>query len=86
MMKIQQYVNMTSALIVFVGGMVIVFFYPGHLERHYRVLIGVFVSFYFLIRVGQTVIAVRKSRRSKKDGFKYLIDKNEEKMDEPKIP
>jgi hypothetical protein len=86
MMKVQEYINMTSALIVFVGGIAIVFFYPGHLERHYRVLIGVFVSFYFLIRVGQTVISIQRGRRSKKGDLKYLIDEEDEKIEGPKTP
>jgi len=86
MMRVQEYISMTSALIVFVGGMAIAFFYPGQMERHYRVLIGVFVSFYFLIRVGQTVIAVQKDRRSKRGDLKYLIDEDEERMEGPKTP
>lgn len=59
----QNYVNMISALIVFIGGLMIIVMYPGGISMQYRVLIGLFVTLYFFLRMGQTILAIRRERR-----------------------
>jgi hypothetical protein len=66
---------MASALVMFVGGMAIVFFYPGNLEYQYRVLIALFVSLYFLLRVGQSIFAIKRDRLSNKAQLDGLIER-----------
>jgi len=65
---------MASALIVFIGGLVIVFFYPGQLSSRYRILITLVVTFYFLLRMGQTILVLRRDRRRRERGFSDAID------------
>jgi hypothetical protein len=62
-MNVQALVNLASALIVFIGGLVIVFFYPGPLSNHYRILIVLGVTVYFLLRMGQAIVMIRRDRR-----------------------
>jgi len=82
-MRLQHYVNMVTALLVFLGGMAIVFNFPDRLAMEYRVLIGVFVTFYFILRVGQNLLAIRRDRREAASGLKRLIG---EEMDESTGP
>jgi uncharacterized membrane protein YbhN (UPF0104 family) len=67
-MSIQIYVNMLSAVIIFVGGMIIALFYPGHLSNQYRVLVALAVLLYFLLRMGQTFFLIKRERRREKEG------------------
>jgi hypothetical protein len=62
-MNIQHYVNMASALIVFIGGLAIIFMYPGRISGQIRILIGLFVTFYFFMRMAQTILAIKNERR-----------------------
>ncbi len=62
-MTVQIAINMATALIVFIGGLVIVFAYPERLSNQYRVLIVLFVTFYFSIRMAQSVMALKRERR-----------------------
>jgi hypothetical protein len=85
-MKVQYYINIASALIILVGGLMIVFIYPGHMRGEFRVIIGVFVAFYFLARIGQTIQMIRGDRMGNNKGLKNLIDESEEANDQPKRP
>ncbi len=78
-MRLQHYVNMATALLVFLGGLGIVFYFPDRLAMQYRVLIGVFVTFYFLLRVGQNLLAIQRDRRKAEHELKGLAG---EEMDE----
>jgi hypothetical protein len=61
--NIQAYINMASALIVFIGGMIVVFFYPGQLRQDVRMVIGLLVTVYFILRMGQAVLMLRRDTR-----------------------
>ncbi len=73
-MTLQIAVNIATALIVFIGGLVIVFVYPGQLTNQYRVLIVLFVTFYFAIRMAQSVLAIKRERRRRNGGLGGLTD------------
>lgn len=73
-MTIQIAVNMATALIVFIGGLVIVFVYPERLSNQYRVLIVLFVTFYFALRMAQSVLAIKRERRRREGGFGEMPD------------
>ena len=83
-MNVQQYINMSTALIVFIGGMLIVFVYPGFLEGHIRVLIGLFVLFYFAFRMGNSIMVIRRERKQKQGHLADLIDHEKREPKEPK--
>lgn len=85
-MNLQNYVNMLSALIMFVGGLVIIFLYPGGLPTQYRVLIGLFVTFYFFLRMGQTIMAIKRERRRSKGELKGLMEAEDDGSYGPKSP
>ena len=74
----QEYINMLTALIVLLGGMFIVFLYPGTLEIQYRVLIGIFVFLYSALRFGQAVMGIRRRRRSKISDFGDIVRNQED--------
>lgn len=80
----QYFVNMISAVIVFVGGMVIVIFYPGQIANKYRVLIGVFVSLYFIARVVHTALAMKRDKRQARFAIRHLTDSSEGNQEEAK--
>lgn len=82
----QYYINIASALIILVGGLMIVFIYPGHMRGEFRVIIGVFVAFYFLARIGQTIQMVKRDNTGNSRNLKNLIDESEEVDDQPKRP
>lgn len=65
---------MASALIMFIGGMVIVFIYPGQLSNQYRILIALVVSFYFLLRMGQAILVIKRERRKREHDFSDAAD------------
>ena len=67
-MNIQAYINMGSALLVFVGGMVVVFLFPGRMGTSFRILIGLLVSIYFVLRMGQAYLMLKR-RRGLHDGM-----------------
>ena len=85
-MSIQNYINMATALIVFIGGTLIVFFYPGMLETQTRVLIGVLVLFYSVFRMGSSVMAIKRERRQKQGGLKQLVNEVNQASEGPKSP
>ena len=85
-MNVQAYIGVTSALIILVGGLMIVFIYPGQMRSEFRVALGLFVAFYFLVRMAQSVQAIRKNRMKTKQGLKYLIEEPEEDDGRPKSP
>jgi uncharacterized membrane protein len=73
-MTIQILVNMATALIVFVGGLVIVFVYGERLSSQYRVLIVLFVTFYFAIRMAQSILAIKRERRRREGSVGEMTD------------
>jgi len=83
-MNIQLVINMASALIMFVGGMAIVLYVPGQMSSQIRVLIGVFVSFYFLVRVGQTILIIKRNRRESQEELRHLVTEDPKGDGEPK--
>ncbi|MCP4567401.1 MAG: hypothetical protein GY841_07465 [FCB group bacterium] len=85
-MNAQNLINMATALIVFIGGMLIIFFYPGMLEKQTRVLIGVLVLFYSAFRMGTAIMAIRRERRRKEGGLKELINEVGQAPEKPKSP
>jgi len=85
-MNLQNYINMASALIMFVGGLVIIFMYPGGLKAEYRVLIGLFVTFYFFVRMGQTILAIKRERRNERSELRGVAREDEDNRQGPKSP
>jgi hypothetical protein len=77
-MTMQIAVNMATALIVFIGGLVIVFAYPERLSNQYRVLIVLFVTFYFSIRMAQSVMAIKRERRRREGGLGDIVDRRDD--------
>ena len=71
---------MASALLVFVGGMVLVVLFPSRLGDGFRVGIGVIVSGYFVIRLSQAIRMLRRDRRREIEES----DKEEESDDQSK--
>lgn len=65
--KIQDCVNGATALTVLIGGLAVALFYPGSMETQYRILIGIFVSLYFLLRIGQVILAIKRRRLHEND-------------------
>lgn len=61
-MNIQAYINIGTALVVFVGGLVVVFIYPGQMSTNVRVLIGLLVLIYFVVRMGQAYLMLKRPR------------------------
>lgn len=57
--RIKHIVNIASALIVFIGGMIILVYFSGHLSMGVRVAIGVFVSVYFAFRISKTYKSIK---------------------------
>lgn len=84
-MRLQHYVNLATALIVFIGGMIIVIMFPTQLETGWRVVIGVLVLFYSVFRVGQVVLAVQRERREKRGILSHLVE-NEDGAEDGKTP
>lgn len=76
-MHIRHYISLATAMIVLIGGMIIVIFAPGQLEGRYRVLIAVLVLFYFAFRVGQVVLGVQRDKRQSGLGLSNLIEPEE---------
>ncbi len=85
-MSVQNYINMATALIVFIGGTLVVFFYPGMLETQTRVLIGVLFLFYTVFRMGSSIMAIKRERLRKQGGLKQLISNADQPSEEPKSP
>ncbi len=80
------YINMTSAFIILIGGLAIVFIYPGRISDGVRLIIGVLVAFYFLARMGQVILVMRRERMKREKGLKYLVEDTEADNDRPKRP
>lgn len=73
-MRAQHYINLASALIVLVGGMIIVMLFPTQMDSSWRVIIGVMVLFYSAFRVGQVVLAVQRERRERSGELTHLTE------------
>ena len=86
MKKAQAYINMASALMVFIGGMAIVFLFPGNLSNAIRLAIGLFVSFYFLLRMGQAIMLIRAQRSSSENDLNHIRETCQNTKDGPKSP
>jgi hypothetical protein len=76
---------MASAMIILIGGLAIVFMYP-QLSVKYRVLIGLFVTFYFFLRMAQTIMAIKRERRRAKGELKGLMEAEDDGSYGPKSP
>ncbi|MDD4051579.1 MAG: hypothetical protein PHR28_06745 [candidate division Zixibacteria bacterium] len=81
MMSPQHYINLATALIVLVGGMIIVFLLPTQLGSGWRVVIAVFVLFYSAFRVGQVVLAIQRERREKAGILTHLAENGDGEED-----
>jgi hypothetical protein len=79
-MTLQIAVNMATAFIVFVGGLMIVFLYPERLAGPYRMLIVLFVTFYFAARMGQSILAIKRERRRREGGTRDLTDRRDDEL------
>ena len=77
---------MGSALMIFIGGMTIVFLFPGNLSNAVRLVIGLFVSFYFLLRMGQAIMMIRSQRLNAENDLSHIRETCENTKDGPKRP
>ncbi len=84
MLNIQAYISMASALILFIGGMVVVFAFPSRLSATWRVIIALAVAGYFLFRMRQTFSMLRRDRQEQK--LESLNDERGDEIDDPKTP
>jgi hypothetical protein len=75
-MRAQHYINLASALIVLVGGMIMVMLFPAQMDRSWRVIVAVMVVFYSAFRVGQVVLAVQRERRERESELTHLTEDN----------
>lgn len=75
-MRAQHYINLASALIVLIGGMIIVMLFPTQMDRNWRIIIGVMVLFYTAFRIGQVVLAVQRERRERDGELTHLTEDN----------
>lgn len=85
-MKFQHIVNIASALIVFIGGMIILFYFAGNLSIGIRVAIGVFVTLYFALRAGQSYRAITKDANRSHSLAGEVSDNGTDKKRRPKSP
>jgi hypothetical protein len=83
-MNLQNYVSMASALIVFIGGLALIFMYPGGMSSQLKVLIGLLVTFYFFARMAQTIFAIKSERNKAKSELKGTINSDEGGSDRTK--
>ncbi|MEE9443055.1 MAG: hypothetical protein V3V99_10365 [candidate division Zixibacteria bacterium] len=74
---LQIVVNMFSALVMFIGGMAIAIYYPGTMGETFRWVIGIFVSFYFVARIGQSIVAFKQIREKENEGLHELVEELE---------
>jgi hypothetical protein len=82
MVNIQAYINMATALLVFVGGMVVVFIIPSRLGTGFRVTIALIVAAYFILRMSKALIMLRQGPKKKRSGT--LDDDSDVENDSPK--
>jgi hypothetical protein len=82
----QNYVNLVSALIVFIGGLMIIFMYPGGLSSASRLLIGLIVTLYFAFRMTQTIMSIRRERRQSEGDLKGITQGGKDGYEGPKSP
>lgn len=73
---------MATALLVFVGGMVVVFIVPSRLGTGFRVTIVLIITAYFILRVSQALIMLRQG--PKKERLGTLDDNSDDENDSPK--
>ncbi len=78
-MQLKHLVNIASAVLVLLGGMAIVIYFPGQLEMPYRIAIAVVVILYSVLRMAQTVMAIRRYRRHEHGDVTGLIERVEDK-------
>lgn len=81
---LQIMVNIFSAFIMFIGGLAIAIFYPGSMGDNFRWLIGIFVSFYFVARVGQSIVAYKQLKEKKNEGLSELVEEIKHENDSSK--
>ncbi|MFH1699201.1 MAG: hypothetical protein ABIE07_01325 [Candidatus Zixiibacteriota bacterium] len=67
-------INMFSAFVMFIGGMAIAIYYPGSLGDSFRWVIGIFVSLYFVARMGQSIIAFKQIRGKENESLHELVE------------
>ncbi len=83
-MNVRNYVNMFSALLVFIGGLVIIILYPLDLSNGSRILIGLIVSLYFFLRMGQVLLAIKRERRKARSELRGSVTNREDGSYDPK--
>jgi len=84
MMNMQAYINMATALMVFVGGIIVVLVFPSRLATGYRVLIGLALAVYFVFRMRQAYGMLRAGRPDAK--LDMPKDEYGDDIDNPKTP
>lgn len=84
--RFRHIVNIASALIVLIGAMIILVNFSGTLSTGIRVAIGIFVSLYFLLRIGQTYKAIRRDGGGSLAALDRIADRNTAKKRRPKSP
>ncbi len=69
---------MASALVMFVGGIMIAVFFTSDWPISYRWIVGIFVTFYFILRIGQSVLIIRRNNQKEKGSLHELIHNEED--------
>lgn len=72
-LHIQAFVSMVSAFVMFIGGMAIAIYYPGNMSGTMRWLIALIVIFYFLARMGQSILVIRRHNLENKETFREVL-------------
>lgn len=76
--NVQSYINMASALVMFIGGLTIAVFFPGGLEMPYRWMIALFVTFYFVMRMAQAIQMIKRNNQKESGSLHDLVDRKED--------
>ncbi|MEZ5358562.1 MAG: hypothetical protein R3F48_06985 [Candidatus Zixiibacteriota bacterium] len=76
--NVQSYINMASALVVFIGGITITVFFPGGMEMSFRWIIALFVTFYFIMRMAQAIQVIRRNNRKENSSLHELVEGKED--------
>lgn len=84
-MSAQHYINLATALIVLIGGMIIVFLFPTQMDSSWRIIVGVMVLLYSAFRVGQVVLAIQRERRENEGVLTHLTE-NDQGNEDRKTP
>jgi hypothetical protein len=80
----QNYVNLVSALIVFIGGLMIIFMYPGGLSSTSRLFIGLIVTLYFAFRMTQTIMTIKRERQQNEGDLRGVTRGGKDGYEGPK--